>query len=79
MDPSLAIWRRKGRPPRAGVRATKRIEFVVTAEERQALDKMAKDNRQTLADAIRDACNSFVADYCERVVFTPSGDRFKRR
>lgn len=75
----LMFFGRTGRPPRAGVRATKRIEIVVTDEERAALDQMAKDNRQTLAAVIRDAVNTFVSDYGERVVFLPSGDRFKRR
>ena len=79
MSEPLLSFVRRGRPPRAGVRATKRIEFVVTDQERRALEKMAKDNRQTMADAVREAVNSFVGDYGERVVFVPSGDRFKRR
>lgn len=77
-DPQILTFgpRRRGRPPRAGVRATARVEFVVTADERAALAKMASENRQTLASVIREAVNTFVADYGERVVFTPSGDRF---
>lgn len=80
-DPQILTFgpTRRGRPSRAGVRATSRVEFVVTTEERAALETVAKANRQSLAAVIRDAVNTFVADYGERVVFTPSGDRFPRR
>lgn len=80
-DPQILIvgGGRRGRPPRAGVTAQERIEFLVTAEERSALEKVASENSQTLAGVIRDAVNTFVADYADRVVFTPSGDRFHRK
>lgn len=78
-DPQvLIVGGRRGRPPRAGVRATARIEFVITADERVALEKVAAASRQSLAAVIRDAVNTFVADYGDRLVFTPSGDRFQR-
>ena len=57
---------RAGRPPRAGVAATKRVEFVVTPDERTALARVAAHNRQPLATIIRSAVNEFVADYGER-------------
>lgn len=74
----VAGGRRRGRPPRAGVRATERVEFVVTADERKALQEVATENRMPLASVIRDAVMEFVADYRERVIFTPSGDRFPK-
>lgn len=73
------IGRKKGRPPRAGVRASERIEFVCTKGERAKLENVAAKNRQPLATIIREAVNSFVADYGDRVVFVASGDRFKRQ
>jgi hypothetical protein len=75
----VVVTGRRGRPPRASVRATKRIEFVVTAAELKALEHVAAENRQHLAAVIRDAVNTFVADYGERVVFLPSGDRFPKK
>lgn len=75
--PFLVVGGRSGRPPRAGVRSTARIELVVTPAERSALQKVAAENSMSLAGVIREAVNSFVADYAERVVFLPSGDRFK--
>lgn len=61
--------RRRGRKPRAHVRATKRIEFVVTDAELQALRAAAAENKQPMATLIRDAVNEFVADYSDRNPF----------
>lgn len=78
-EPQCFVVGRRGRPPRAGTRATARIEIVVTSEEREALADAAKSQGyRSVAAAIRDACNSFVEDYGGRVVFTPSGDSFKK-
>ena len=79
-DAQCFVVGRRGRPPRAETRATERIEFVVTAAERQALQKMAAENGyRSLAAAVRDACNAFIEDYGGRVVFVGSGDRFGKR
>lgn len=59
----------RGRPPRAGVRATKRVEFVLTCEERIKLDQVAGESGLKLAEVVREAVNEFVADYSERQVF----------
>ena len=58
-----------GRPPRAGVRATRRVEFVVTDRERAELDVVSMECGQDVATLIRDAVNEYVADYRERKVF----------
>jgi hypothetical protein len=79
MSDMTFVGRRTGRPPRAGVKSTQRIEFVVTPEERQSLERVAKANKQAMATVIRDAVNSFVQDYGGRVVFLPSGDSFTKR
>jgi hypothetical protein len=60
---------RRGRPTRAGTRSTERIEIVVTCEERKALEQVAKDQCQPLATVVRDAVNTYVADYGEKRVF----------
>ena len=79
-DPFLIVGgSRRGRPPRAETRSTRRVEFVVTDAEYSALKDVAKSNGARLASVIRDAVNTFVADYGERVVFMPSGDRFPSR
>jgi len=59
----------RGRPPRAGVRATRRVEFLLTCEERIKLDQVANESGQKLAEVVREAVNEFVADYSERRVF----------
>lgn len=59
----------RGRPPRAGVRSTKRVAIRLTCEERIKLDQVAQESGQKLADVVRDAVNEFVADYSERRVF----------
>jgi hypothetical protein len=58
-----------GRPPRAGIRSTSRVEFLVTPAEFAALARVAKDSRQPVASVIREAVNSFVADYSDIQVF----------
>ncbi len=58
-----------GRPPRSLHPATKRIEFVVTHEERQALQVMAQHEGKPLATLIREAVNERAADYGERKIF----------
>jgi hypothetical protein len=74
--PSVLIVgpRRRGRPPRAGVRATERLEFVATSQERADLRRVASAEGKALATIIREAVNEYVADFSERVVF-PSGKK----
>lgn len=52
-------------------RSRSRIEFVVTNEERALLDRVAQENRGTIAKVVRDAVNEYVNDYSERRVFLP--------
>lgn len=61
---------RRGRPPRANRRSTKRIEFVVTEEEHADLERVAADAKQPIATVIRQAVDEFVADYREKKVFS---------
>lgn len=61
---------RRGRPPRADRRATKRVEFVVTEEERADLERVATETKQPVAAVIRQAVDEFVADYREKKVFS---------
>ena len=60
------LGRRRGRPPRAGVRSTERISFALTAEERAALKVVADENQLKVAEVVREAVNSFVSDYSDR-------------
>lgn len=61
-----------GRPALYGARAKKRIEIVVTDEQRRDLDQVAADQGKPLATVIREAVNEYVADYREQSVFTRS-------
>jgi hypothetical protein len=65
----VILGNRGGRPPRAGQRSTRRIEFVVTPDEYADLEKVAADHQQPIAAIIRQAVNEFVADYRETKVF----------
>lgn len=69
----LIVGNRRGRPPRAGVRASSRVFLKLTADERRALEKVAKENHQPLSAVVREAVNLFVGDYSELTVFLRTG------
>jgi hypothetical protein len=48
--------------------------MFLTERERTALLRVALENRQTIAQVLRDAVNEFVADYGERRVFSCTGN-----
>lgn len=62
--------RRRGRPTRSGVPATKRIQFLVTDEECNALKKLAEQEGKSVASVIRDSVNERVADYGEKNILS---------
>lgn len=71
-DPILIAGGRRrslGRPSLYGQKASERIEFVVTPEQRRELERVAAEQGKPLASVIREAVNEFVGDYCERKVF----------
>jgi hypothetical protein len=70
---------RRGRPPKAGVRASAFVRIRATEGQKNDLREVAKSEGRTMADVIRDAIDSYVGDFRERVIFTPSGDRFPPR
>jgi len=59
-----------GRPTLYGARARKRIEIVVTDEQRRDLDRVASESGKNLATVIREAVNEYVSDFSERQVFS---------
>ena len=63
--------KRRGRKPRGDVASTERVWMKITPAEREALNVVAKENGVHVATVIRDAVNSYVADYCDRTVFVP--------
>lgn len=66
---------RRGRPSRVeGEESSRRIWMFLTERERTALLRVALENRQTIAQVLRDAVNEFVADYGERRVFSCTGN-----
>jgi hypothetical protein len=56
---------RRGRPPRAGRRATKRIEVTLTPAELRRVKRLARVNGCTVADLLRLALLTMVADLAE--------------
>lgn len=75
-EPTMRVFgggrnrRKPGRPALYGSRAHKRIEIVVTAEQRRELDRVAAEQKKPLATVIREAVNEYVADYGEKRVFS---------
>lgn len=66
------IIARPGRPTRAGAKSERRVNFRVTETEYLALKQMAAENRQPMANVIRDAVDCFIGDYSEKRVFKSS-------
>jgi uncharacterized protein (DUF1778 family) len=52
----------RGRPPRAGERATGRVEIRFTLDELRALRQLAASEGRTLADMLRLAALGMAAD-----------------
>jgi len=46
-----------------------RIPIYLTADQRDALRRVAADNRRPMTTVIREAVNEYVGDYGERAVF----------
>jgi hypothetical protein len=59
----------RGRRPLFGTRATERIEFVVTVEQREDIVAIAAEEGRAVAMVIRDAVNEYVGDFREKQVF----------
>ena len=64
-----------GRPRQFDRPASNRLTVRVTDQQRHDLEQVAKDNRQRLSGVIRDAVNTYVADYREQAVFRPPRPR----
>ena len=54
-----------GRPPLFEGPATKRIHLRVTILQHEALQRVASENHAGISTVVRDAVNSYVADYDE--------------
>lgn len=70
---------RRGRPPKAGAKASAFVRIRTTEGQKNDLREVAKSENRTMADVIRDAIDSYVGDFRETIVFTPSGDKFPPR
>lgn len=57
------------RPPKFGTPAVHVIVVRVTDEQRTALAQVAGENQTDLSGVIREAVNTYVADYKESVPF----------
>jgi hypothetical protein len=71
-DPILMVVggaKPRGRRPMFGTRATERIEFVVTVEQRDDILAIAAEEGRAVAMIIRDAVNEYVGDFREKQVF----------
>ena len=56
----------RGRKPRADTRSSRRREFRLTESEDRQLQEIADEIDAPVAEIIRDAVNTYVADYSER-------------
>ena len=61
--------KRGGRRPRTNARSSNRLWIRITDEERADLEQVARENSCTVTAVMRDAVNTYVADYGERPVF----------
>lgn len=61
----MAGARRRGRPSRAGERATHRIEVLVTADELAAIRLLADSNQCSIADTFRLGILTLAEDLAE--------------
>lgn len=70
-EPSLIIVGRKkrGQPPIYGTPLTKKIEVWVTEEQFHDLKSVAQGENRKQSEVIRDAVDSYVGDFRERLVF----------
>jgi len=71
-DPQMMVGgglRRRGRPPTAGVAANERLQFRLTATERQQLHAIAKMEGRPVADVVRDSINEYVSDFRDDPLF----------
>jgi hypothetical protein len=70
--PSLLIVgeRRTGRPTIYGTRASERMAFRLTDDQKRDLREIAKAEDRDMTMIVRDAVDEYVADYRERKLFT---------
>lgn len=61
--------RRRGRPPIMDAAAKAVMQIRLTHDQRQALEKCARANRQSLTEFARDAINTAASECGERHVF----------
>jgi hypothetical protein len=62
--------RRRGPKPARGESATAAVSIRLTPTERRDLEQIAAENHHaSLADAIREAINEYVADFRDRPCF----------
>lgn len=57
------------RPALFGEPASQAIRVRVTRGHRRALEQVARENRATLTEIVREAINTYVADYKDATVF----------
>jgi hypothetical protein len=67
-----------GRPRRFEEPATEAVRIRITPRQKRQLEQVARENRTDLSGAIRDAVESFVADYRDGDrVFTEPAREFR--
>jgi hypothetical protein len=60
---------KRGRPPKFGEAADVQLRVQVTPQQRQRLQAAAKLNLTTVSDLVRDAVESYVADFSDDPMF----------
>ena len=66
---------RRGRKRRvAGELTTERVCALLTRSERRALSRLAAEERMTIGVLVREAINSYVADFSEQKIISCTGN-----
>ena len=75
LGPPTGTTERRGRKPRVeGEASSERIWAFLTPSERHALQHVADATGVQIATLVREAVNEYVADFCERQIFSATGN-----
>jgi hypothetical protein len=75
LNPTDATLTHRGAKPRFGSTADVVVCLRVTPEQREKLQEVAARNLTTVADLLRDAVDSYVADFSDEPMFRPLDQR----
>ena len=69
----------RGARPRFGQATDTKVYLRVTKDQRQKLREAAERNKTTVADLLREAVDSYVADFSDEPMFQTRSDSLEER